>query len=69
MKEAQATGQKTEATNIMIRIRNEYEGALRREKLLAAAYASQAHLVSGKADEAAHYNLLKRDVRLEPPPL
>ena len=46
----------------MIRIRNDYEGAMRREKLLSAAYASQTHLVSAKAEEAAHYNLLKRDV-------
>ena len=62
MKAVQASGQQADASNIMIKIRNEYEGAARREKLLAAAYASQTHLVSAKADEAAHYNLLKRDV-------
>ena len=54
--------QRANASNTLARLRAEFEGAQRREKLLSAAYASQAHLVSAKADEAAHYNLLKRDV-------
>jgi succinoglycan biosynthesis transport protein ExoP len=49
-------------TNILTRIRKEYEGAERREALLAKAYADQTRLLSGKAEETAHYNLLKRDV-------
>jgi capsular exopolysaccharide synthesis family protein len=57
-----ATAKQEDGSIIMIRFRNEYEAALRRENLLASAYATQAHLVSEKADEAAHYSLLKRDV-------
>ena len=49
-------------TNIVTRIRKEYEAAERRESLLAKAYAQQAGLVSAKAEETAHYSLLKRDV-------
>jgi polysaccharide biosynthesis transport protein len=49
-------------SNIMTRIRNEYEGAQRRETLLKAAYTGQAHAMSGKAEETAHYTLLKREV-------
>jgi succinoglycan biosynthesis transport protein ExoP len=49
-------------TNILTRIRKEYEAAGRREALLAKAYADQTRLLSGKAEETAHYNLLKRDV-------
>jgi polysaccharide biosynthesis transport protein len=48
--------------NILTRVRKEYEAAQRRETLLLKAYAEQARLVSGKAVETAHYNLLKRDV-------
>src|SRR5439155_311427 len=49
-------------SNVMTRIRNEYEGAQRREALLTTAYTAQAHSMSGKAEETAHYNLLKREV-------
>ena len=48
--------------NILTRVRKEFEAAQRRETLLMNAYSSQARLVSGKAEETAHYNLLKRDV-------
>jgi capsular exopolysaccharide synthesis family protein len=48
--------------NIVTRIRKEYEAAQRRETLLVNAYTAQARLVSGKAEETAHHNLLKRDV-------
>lgn len=57
----QATLQSQRA-NILIRIRNDYEAAERREKLLAATYATQAGKVSAQAEAEAHYNLLKRDV-------
>lgn len=49
-------------SNILTRVRKEYEAAQRREALLQSTYDAQAHLVSSKAEEAAHYNLLKRDV-------
>ena len=68
VKKAQAEITAIEATleasrsNILTRIGKEYEGAQRREKLLADTYAAQARLVSGKAEEVAHYSLLKRDV-------
>jgi len=48
--------------NILTRVRKDFEAAERREKLLESAYAAQAHLVSSKAEETAHYNLLRRDV-------
>lgn len=48
--------------NIVRRIRNDFEEAQRRESLLADAYSSQVGVVSGKAEKAAHYNLLKREV-------
>src|SRR5262249_54469203 len=43
-------------------IHKDYEATQRREALLATAYAAQAKLVSGQAEQNAHYNLLKRDV-------
>ncbi len=54
--------QESDRSNILTRIRNEYQAAERREKLLLASYTEQAHLVSQEADKAAHYNLLKREV-------
>ncbi len=54
--------QQADSSNILTRIRNEYEAAQHREKLLLASYTQQAHLVSEEADKAAHYNLLKREV-------
>ncbi len=49
-------------SNIVTRIKKDFEAAQHREGLLAAAYGQQARLVSGQAEQAAHYNLLKRDV-------
>jgi len=51
-----------ERSNVVGRIRNEYESALAREKLLASSYASQAGLVSHQAEKAIEYNMLKREV-------
>ena len=51
-----------ERRNVIDRIRNEHESAKRGEKLLAIAYASQAHLVSDQAAKAIHYKILKREV-------
>jgi capsular exopolysaccharide synthesis family protein len=49
-------------TNVVTRIRKDYEAAKRRESLLSKAYGEQARLISAKAEETAHYSLLKRDV-------
>jgi polysaccharide biosynthesis transport protein len=53
---------KQQQANDMQRIRNEYDSAVRRENLLNANYASQAHLVSDQSAQVAHYNILKSDV-------
>lgn len=51
-----------ERGNILNRISNEYESALRREQLLAKAYTNHALLVSDAAAKAVHYDVLKREV-------
>ncbi len=51
-----------ESGNIVRRIKNEYEAAERREKLLSSDYTSQATLMSEQADKVTHYNILKREV-------
>ncbi len=51
-----------ERGNNVARIRNEYEEAQRREKLLEADYSNEARLISEQADSVAHYNILKREV-------
>lgn len=48
--------------SILSRIRNEYEEALRREKLLSTAYDEQTKLVSGEGEKSIQYNILKREV-------
>ena len=47
---------------ILGRIRNDYEAASRREHLLAAAYGTQAQLVTQESEKAIQYNILKREV-------
>jgi capsular exopolysaccharide synthesis family protein len=49
-------------TDILSRIRTDYEEARRKENLLAAAYKSQAFEVTGQDEKAIQYNILKRDV-------
>jgi polysaccharide biosynthesis transport protein len=51
-----------ERTNVIQRIRNEFEAAKLREHLLSANYASQARLMSGQAADVSHYNTLKHEV-------
>jgi len=51
-----------ERSNIVSRIKNDYESALRRERLLAASYDAHARLVTDQADKVTHYNILKREV-------
>jgi capsular exopolysaccharide synthesis family protein len=48
--------------NVLARIRNEYDAAERRERLLARDYAAQSKVVSDQAARAVHYNILKREV-------
>lgn len=47
---------------IIKRIKNEYEEALRKEKLLASAYGAQTKQVTGESEKAIQYNILKREV-------
>ncbi|MGJ5813091.1 polysaccharide biosynthesis tyrosine autokinase [Paludibaculum fermentans] len=47
--------------DILKRIKNEYDEALRREKLLEADYRQQAGLVTDQGDKAITYNILKRE--------
>ena len=47
---------------IIDRLRNEYEAALRREKLLTADHAAQSRLVTDQAKKSIQYNFLKREV-------
>ena len=48
--------------NVLSRIKNEYDTALRREKLLTADYSAQSRLVSQQSEKAIHYGILKREV-------
>lgn len=51
-----------ERESILARIRNEYDAALRREKLMMGAFNTQTALVSEEAVRSVTYNLLKREV-------
>lgn len=53
---------KRERDAILQRIRNEFQSAQRREKLLLNDYQSQANTVSEQEAKAIHYDVLKRDV-------
>ena len=48
--------------DILDRIHNEYDTALRSETLLRADYAAQSRVVADQAEKSVHYNLLKREV-------
>jgi capsular exopolysaccharide synthesis family protein len=52
-----------ERANTISRIHNEFEAALRRERLLADSYRQQKELVLRQSDVAVEYNLLDRDVQ------
>ena len=52
----------TERAAILQRIRNDYESAVRREKLLDSSYAAQSDVVSAEGERAVQYGILKRDV-------
>jgi polysaccharide biosynthesis transport protein len=59
--ELQSTFQ-AERANILTRIRSEYQAALMKENLLAAAYREQAQVVSEQTQKAINYSILERDV-------
>jgi capsular exopolysaccharide synthesis family protein len=59
--EMEETMQK-ERANIVKRIGNEYQAALRRERLLAADYQTQSRVVTEQSQKAIHYSILKREV-------
>jgi len=46
---------------VLARIKNQYEGAVRREKLGAAAYSAQAGLVEAQAAKSIRYRSLKQE--------
>ncbi len=46
-------------------IKNDFDEALRREKLLLGAYGGQTRTVSSQSDKASQYSMLKRDVELQ----
>ena len=52
---------KRERSNVVSRIKNEYEAAVRRETLLANDYNAQFKLVNGQAGKTIHYDILKRE--------
>lgn len=52
-----------ERANTIGRIHNEFEAALRRERLMADSYRQQKELVLQQADVAVEYNLLDREVQ------
>lgn len=53
-----------EETGVLKRLDNDYQEALRREKLLSAAYNTQTHTVGAQEDKASQYAMLKRDVEM-----
>lgn len=51
-----------EKANLVQRIQNEYEAAVRREQMTSDAYKSQSRVITGQAGKSAQYALMKRDV-------
>jgi polysaccharide biosynthesis transport protein len=52
----------SERQNIVKRLKNEYESAQERERLLSRNYSGQTQIVSEQGEKAIQYNLLKKDV-------
>ena len=48
-------------SSILSRIKNDYDDAVRKEKLFGAAYDQQAKFVTGEGQKAIQYNILKRE--------
>jgi capsular exopolysaccharide synthesis family protein len=53
-----------EKANLVKRIQNEYESALRREKLLYQAYRSQSGMLANQVGKASDYTMFKREAEL-----
>jgi succinoglycan biosynthesis transport protein ExoP len=53
---------KRERAAIINRIKNEYDEALQRERMLARDYAAQTRVVTAEAEKSIQYNILKREV-------
>jgi len=53
---------KQERVNILTRIKNEYEAAQNREKLMTASYLAEVKLVADQSEKTTHYGILKREV-------
>lgn len=56
------TALERERKAIITRISNEYDEAVRREKLLGDDFANQAKTVTGEGEKSIQYNILKREV-------
>ena len=50
-----------ERSAVIEHIRNDYDSAVRREKLLEADYNAQSSIVTDQAGKSIQYNILKRD--------
>jgi capsular exopolysaccharide synthesis family protein len=48
--------------DVLGRVKNDFDAASRRERLVAAAYSAQAELVTQESQKAIQYNILKREV-------
>jgi succinoglycan biosynthesis transport protein ExoP len=53
-----------EKANLVQRIQNEYDAALRREKMTADSYSAQSRSLAGQAGKSAQYALLKREAEM-----
>ncbi len=51
-----------ERTNIVNRIQSDYQAALKRERMLQAAYTSQMQRVTEQSQKSIYYGILKREV-------
>jgi capsular exopolysaccharide synthesis family protein len=50
-----------ERAGLLKRLQNDYEAALKREKMMAGAYAAQSRASFGQLDKTAEYAMLKRE--------
>jgi capsular exopolysaccharide synthesis family protein len=48
--------------DVLGRVKNDFDAATRRERLVAAAYNTQAQLVTQESQKSIQYNILKREV-------
>ena len=53
---------RAEQERVVNRIRNDYDGAVRRETLLSSRFAEQSRLVTDEADKSVKYHILQRQV-------